>query len=272
MRRGSGAKTWTRESEEEHLGQWHERFLQSCERYDTPWASPADQAEAVAGGLRAWADLVPQQQTTPSGEHQPANTWGLAPELQQVQLIIAHMVLRGHAELAALLDRMGQELQAVSAALDECYPLLTKADKAAEARLSRFARQQARSLAALLMRLRKRLASTGADKGEDLPRPSSKGRPSVPPALPKRAQRARNIERIKAELVEHIKSAADHARAAIAAGREAELLPRPTKAELGRRLGLGRWVVSRCFSDPLARELRMLWEMADDLEAILRRA
>ena len=271
MQRDSTAETWKGQFEEAQAELWHERFLRYCDCYDGQCTSPVERAETVAGGLRAWADLVPQQQTGPSGEHQPANTWGLAPELLQLQMVIAHMVLGGSESMAALLDKLGQELQAVSVALDECYPLLTKADKAAETRLSRFARQQARSLAELLMRLRKQLGSAGMDKLQSKPK-VSKARPSTPPAQSKRAQRAANTERLKVELVEHIKAAADHVRAAVAAGREPKLLPRPRKVDLGRRLGLASWVVSRCFSDPLAHELRMLWEMAGNLDAILKRA
>lgn len=252
---------------------WHKRFIQYCDQYDRQWSSPAEHVQLVAGGLRAWAGMVPQKQTGPCGEHQPVNSWGLAPELLQLQIIITYMALSGNESMAVRIEKLGQELQAVAAALDECYPLLSKSDKAAETRLSRFARQQARSLAGLLLRLRKQLGSTNnwQRQAGELKGPQG-GKPSLPPPRGKRAGRAMKIEKLKAEVIEHIKAAADHARAAMAAGRRPRLLPRPSKAELGRRLKLNRWDVSRCFSDPPAHELRVLWDMAGDLDSILKRA
>ncbi len=249
---------------------WHDRFMHYLGQYDR-LSSPAEQAAAVAVGLRAWADLVPQQSKRVSGEHEPANSWGLAPEFHQVQALVAHMTLHGHVELALRLERMVNDLQNVAEALDDCYPVLTASDKVAERRLSRFARQHARSLAVFLERLRKFVAAPATGAARPRPATGSKARPAAPPAVSRRARRAADTERLKAELIEHIRGAADHARAAIAAGRQPQLLPRPSKADLACRLGLARWAVSRCFSDPAATELRVLWEVADDLDTMLKR-
>lgn len=86
----------------------------------------------------------------------------------------------------------------------------------------------------------------------------------------KRADRAANIEALVRELSDHLRAARDHAQAAADFGRPPELLPRPSRRDLAKRIGIAASVVSRCFSDPAAKELNLLWEMANDLEAVLR--
>ncbi|MEW4530625.1 hypothetical protein [Maioricimonas sp. JC845] len=85
----------------------------------------------------------------------------------------------------------------------------------------------------------------------------------------KRADRAANIEALKKELIEHIRAARDHAQSAVDFGREAELLPRPSRRELAERVGITESAASRCFSDPAATELNLLWNTADDLKAVM---
>ena len=86
----------------------------------------------------------------------------------------------------------------------------------------------------------------------------------------KRADRAANIEALKKELIDHIRAARDHAQSAVDFGREAELLPRPSRRELAERVGITESAASRCFSDPAATELNLLWTTADDLKAVLK--
>ena len=83
----------------------------------------------------------------------------------------------------------------------------------------------------------------------------------------KRAERAVKIEKLRDELIAHIKSARDHACSFDDAGKEPELLPRPQKKELAKRAGVKLHDVSRCFNDEAA--LRRLWEIAGDLEATM---
>ncbi|MBC8426072.1 hypothetical protein H8E07_18310, partial [bacterium] len=86
----------------------------------------------------------------------------------------------------------------------------------------------------------------------------------------KRANRAANIEAIKTELIEHIKSCRDHAHTLAQADRQPELLPLPSKAELGRRVKLARHTVSNCFRDKQARELEVLYRIAGDLDQVMK--
>jgi len=86
----------------------------------------------------------------------------------------------------------------------------------------------------------------------------------------KRAERAANMEALKKELIEHIKAARDHAQTAVDFGREPELLPRPSRRELAERIGITESAASRCFRDPAATELKLLWETAGDLEAVMK--
>jgi hypothetical protein len=89
------------------------------------------------------------------------------------------------------------------------------------------------------------------------------------PAVSRRSSRLSTIEALKRELVEHLRSARDHALDAQRRGGEAELLPRPTQERLARQLGVSKATVCRCLEDPSARELRRLWEAAGDLGRLM---
>lgn len=84
----------------------------------------------------------------------------------------------------------------------------------------------------------------------------------------KRAVRAANIEALRKALIEHLRAARDHAFATEDLSGQSQLLPRPTQKALGQETGLTESDVSRCFKDPEARELRIYWEIASDLEQL----
>ncbi len=99
--------------------------------------------------------------------------------------------------------------------------------------------------------------------------------PTEPPASPsprprKRAERAAAIEALRRQLTEHLRAARDHAQASLDLKGDAVLLPRPTQKDLAKLTGIKAVTVSRCLQDPETRELRILWEMADNLDSILR--
>ena len=85
----------------------------------------------------------------------------------------------------------------------------------------------------------------------------------------KRADRTATIEALTKHLMVHVKAAREHALAKIEFGRDPELLPRPTKRHLARAAGVSEATVGRCIDDPTARELKFLWEMAEDLSQVL---
>ncbi|MBX3433292.1 MAG: hypothetical protein KF847_08225 [Pirellulales bacterium] len=85
----------------------------------------------------------------------------------------------------------------------------------------------------------------------------------------KRADRAVNIERLKQEVISHLRAARDHAYATKVQTGEPELLARPTQKALAERVGLTESVVSRCMNDPAARELTLYWDTALDLDKIM---
>lgn len=85
----------------------------------------------------------------------------------------------------------------------------------------------------------------------------------------KRGERAAKIEALKKELIQHLLAARDHARATADRSGTPKLLPRPAQKQLARLAGLTESDVSRCLADPEARELRLLWETAADLDRIL---
>lgn len=92
---------------------------------------------------------------------------------------------------------------------------------------------------------------------------------SKPRRVPQRGTRAANIETLEKELEKHLLAARDHAHSLRDRDREPALLPRPTQKELARRTGLTQPDVSRCLKDPRAKVLKILWETAESLEAVM---
>ena len=84
-----------------------------------------------------------------------------------------------------------------------------------------------------------------------------------PASIAKRSGRVAKIELLVKELKQHLRSASDHA------SNTGELLPRPTQEMMAGLTGLNKFDVSRCLKDNSANELRLLWQTADDLEAVL---
>ncbi len=84
----------------------------------------------------------------------------------------------------------------------------------------------------------------------------------------KRAERAAKIERIRQALVDHFRSARDHAFATAQRGDGAALLPRPSKTILARMAGVQPHDITRCFHDDP--QLVRLYAMADNLEDVMR--
>jgi hypothetical protein len=85
----------------------------------------------------------------------------------------------------------------------------------------------------------------------------------------KRASRVAMIEKLCDELKSHIRAAKNHAHERASRSGEPELLPRPSKVQLGKQTGLRPDEVTRCFQDKTAHQLRLLWDMADDLDQIM---
>jgi|GEM_PF-3095542 len=79
----------------------------------------------------------------------------------------------------------------------------------------------------------------------------------------RRGSRTVNIEKLVAELKEHYRASKDNYYTV------GKLLPRPTQAELARRVGIRQDDVSRCLNDPDATLLQMLWKNAEDVRAVL---
>ncbi len=85
----------------------------------------------------------------------------------------------------------------------------------------------------------------------------------------KRADRAANIEALKKAVIEHLRAARDYAFATEEQSGQPQLLPRPTQKALGLEVALTESDVSRCLKDPEARELRLYWDAAADLNRIM---
>ena len=87
-----------------------------------------------------------------------------------------------------------------------------------------------------------------------------------------RAARLTVIAALSREMQDHLRAARDHALDALARTGVPQLLPRPQKDFLARKLGVHKSSVTRAFHDEEARELRFLWELAADLDRILERS
>ncbi len=86
---------------------------------------------------------------------------------------------------------------------------------------------------------------------------------------PKRSGRAAKIEALVDVLVDHLRAARDHAFTTRDRTGTPTLLPRPSQQELARLAGVSKSDVSRCLADESARELRVYWEIALDLNQIM---
>jgi hypothetical protein len=97
----------------------------------------------------------------------------------------------------------------------------------------------------------------------------------APAALPK-AQRRRNrlavVGALEKQLREHLTAAKNYALDLRQRTGIPKLLPRPTMDLLAQQLGISKSTVSRCLEDESARHLLRLWELADNLDEILRLA
>jgi hypothetical protein len=91
------------------------------------------------------------------------------------------------------------------------------------------------------------------------------------PQLMKRSPRAALIAELTREMQEHLRAARDHAVDTMDQTGTPQLLPRPQKDFLAKKVGVNKSTVTRAFSDDGARELCFLWELADDLDRILAR-
>lgn len=78
------------------------------------------------------------------------------------------------------------------------------------------------------------------------------------------------ISRLMKAMIEHVRSARDYAHVTQRQMGLPQLLPRPTQRQLASQLGVSQASVNRCLTDPTARELQHLWNLAVDVDRIMR--
>lgn len=100
--------------------------------------------------------------------------------------------------------------------------------------------------------------------------PQAESRSRKKPAPTRRQTRAGDIDALVAELKQHLRSARDYAYQTRETRGVPALLPRPTQKDLARRLGITESRISRSLNDERATELQLLWNLADDLDQVLR--
>ena len=258
---------------------WGRRFQVAVRRYQQLGEFSREKLEAVAEGLAQWAQTLPQHHVTRHGVHLPVNEWGLDPELDVVHEAILQLTLEGQDGLAERLERAAEDLRRTARSLDERYPLGSPDDEAAVARIVGIARARSAALAAMALRLRRvlfrkaREGSASRNHGATMQQPAPF--PSAPATVttcarphPKRAPRLTNIEKLTVEVARAIQASVDHRKVAESLGRAASPLPVPSKAQLARLIGVSASTVTRCFKDPAAKELQVLWGLLADPEQL----
>jgi hypothetical protein len=92
----------------------------------------------------------------------------------------------------------------------------------------------------------------------------------IPKGSAKRAPLLSAIDRLKKELCQHLLAARDLARDTEDEPNGPKLLPRPLKKDLAKATGLTGPYVTKCFQHEAGAELRVMWDAAKDIYAILR--
>lgn len=252
---------------------WNDRFKNVLVRYSRIETICPELIGEIVVGLDLWSQILPQVAKDVDGYYLPANSWGLGPEKTEIYALVDELILRNRHDLSESLRKKFDALCETAESLDARYPKETAADDEAETRLVSLCRRQTLQLRNFLMRLTKVMFGSQSQRSA---RSHGASRVYIEPGQvgragqPRRSQRALNIERLEKELIEHIKAARDYAWAAVSEGRHPTLLARPLKRQLAKLRGLEPWTVSRCFDDPQAKQLRLLWDVAADLEQIMR--
>lgn len=266
-------------AEDEHPV-WSRRYITAVDRYSMIGPLSPELIAAAIDGLHGWASILPQFPTNQRGGYVAANAWGLEPE-QTVTLHLAAQLQVARPDLAVLLKEHYNRLDVTAGDLDGCFPMTTPFEVAAADRLTREARKQAWMLGDLMAKYSREVFSgrTAVNtvrapqpmvRSEILVAPSVATYPHQAAEARKRAERATGIEAIRHQLVEHIRAARDHAWFLKDRGKTPELLPRPTQNALGKMAGLDKSAVSRCINDSRATDLRTLWQIAGDLELVMK--
>ena len=247
---------------------WDERLHRALDRYNHIKGAKPALIPALIEGLTEWADLLPCSFQDESGCYLPVNTWGLGAENTEIYALVDWLTLKGQHDLAEALRKKFEALYQTTKALDENFPKITTQDHITEKRLVRICRRQTVQLISFLEELLKtafKYVHKKSRKTTIIEVPSNTSRTHR-----KRSQRTASIELLEKALIEQIKSARDYAWASIDAGKGPRLLKPPLKKELAKQTKTSPASVSRCFNDPAAHQLRLLWETAWDLEQILR--
>ena len=247
---------------------WDERLHQALNRYSKIKGIQPALIPALTEGLTQWAAGLPYAFQDDKGCYLPVHTWGLGPEYNEIYALVDWLILQNRINFAESLRKKFETLHRTAGELDDIYPIVTDQGQAAEKRLVRIGRRQTELLVSFLEGL-----LTVAFRSERKTHPRSA--PVIAAAassapVRKRSRRATDIECCEKALIEYIHSARDHAWAAIHAGKAPQLLPRPLQKELAQQTGLKSWSLSRCLNDSRAHQLRVLWQVAGDLEQILR--
>jgi hypothetical protein len=247
---------------------WNERFKIALESY-APYKGPCPALIPVlVQGLQKWAAHLPYASCDDQGCHLPVNVWGLGAERTEVYGFVDWLILNNQQGFSDSLRKKFEALYSTARTLDNLYPKTKAQDEATEERLVSMCRRQTEQLTHFLEQLQKvafKYTKTAGSK----PKHTSAMRIRSDPEY-KRTKVAVRIEKLENALEEHILSAKAYALASVDAGNGPVLLPRPRKRHLAQQNNMTPSEVSRCFSDKKSKVLNMLWEITDNLEAILR--
>ena len=93
--------------------------------------------------------------------------------------------------------------------------------------------------------------------------------PEAPKAPKPRPSRADKIRRLTQELVKFLRGAKESVRSTLDIGGVPVLPPRPSKKWLAKATKMTPSDVTNCFKDETARELRIYWDTAVDLDRVI---
>ncbi len=272
----------------------HARGLSTVDRASQAGLSVQGIAARLADELDAWVEAISNSEADrhPSGGYWTALGDDMRDMLGPAELatgvfeddwtpLLTQLRMSGLSELAETLDglaeaaipqaqELARDMDAVAylrsgGPRDAFYELYAKDDLATHEGCAWQGRQDvARSVMRIVGALRTLAKADGGSPITTASMPARSPRPQ-----PRRGTRTANIEKLEKELEKHLLAARDHAHSLRDRGREPALLPRPNQKELARRTGLSKTDVSRCINDKRATVLKILWETADSLEAVM---
>ncbi len=242
-----------------------ERFGNAILLYGSYEKVDQNMIKAVIEGLQQWASYLPRMPITDGKRIE--NSSDLAPEQHEIRRICDEMLLFGQVKLSEVLDKKLSLLLETAGKLDKVYPISREYDKWLEQNLVLNCERQVTLLCRFLEEISRILTmnvKTSVLESMDMAHLYKS------PSGGKRDKRTLDIAKLKAEVLRYIKDTAQMCWSKYYSDADFRLPPRPLQKELAVLAGISPVSVSRCFKDPKAVELCLLWNIAGDPEQMMQ--